>query len=344
LLLAVFKPSTCKPFYRWGLQGVLVVALIVGVWHWWYKDDNFHHELVMQHCIEQNDWEGVVSEGQKQGDVEPTRSIIQMHNLALSRLGRIDEILNFPCGRLKGDPSVPYDILNTVFSRTIFYQYGLLNDCHRKCMEDGVEYGWSVETLQYMARCSILSVERRAARKVLNLLRHTKYYSEWADNTQQLIDNVSKRVDDPEMGPIMRMLQYKNALGMDEHNIEKYLLNVLAYQDSHSSYFQEQAVLAALWKRNPQLFWARFSQYLNLCQGKPIPRLFQEAAIFFGSLDNNPIVSTIPFDKGVVDNYSAFVKEGKKYHGQQAIVGRTALHPFFGNTYYFYYYFLQDMN
>ena len=349
LLLIIFYQKSLpaklqKPLYSWSLQGILVIALIAGVWHWWYKDENFHHELVMQHCIEQTDWEGVVNEGQKQGDVEPTRSIIMMHNLALSRLGRIDEILDFPWGRSKGDPNVPYDMLNLVFSRTIFYQYGLLNDCHRKCMEDGVEYGWSVESLQYLARCSILSTETRATRKVLNLLRHTMYYSEWANNMQQLLENASKRVDDPEMGPITRMQQYKNALGMDEGNVEKYVMNVLAYQDSHSTYFQEQAVLAALWKRNPQLFWARFSRYLNLNQGKPIPRLFQEAAIFFGSLDNNPIVSTIPFDKGVVDNYAAFVNEGKKYHGQQAIVGRTALHPFFGNTYYFYYYFLQDMN
>ena len=332
-----------KPLYRWGVQGVLVIALMAVVWHWWYKDENFHHELAMQHCIESADWEGVIREGQKQGDIEPTRTIIMMHNLALSRLGRIDEIFDFPWGRKIGDPAVPYDMLNQVFSKMIYYQYGLLNDCHRKCMEDGVEFGWSVETLQYMARCYILSGERRAAKMILDKLHRTTFCGEWADEMVQLLDDLNKRADDKEMGPVTRMLQYKNALGLDEGNIEKYLMNVLAYQDSPSSYFQEQAVLATLWKRNPQLFWTRFSRYLSLNNGKPIPRIFQEAALLFGNLERNPLVSNVPLDKGVVDNYAAFVNEGKKYHGQQAVVGRTALHPFFGNTYYFYYYFLQDM-
>lgn len=348
LLTVVFCPASQptllqKPLYRWSLQGVLAVILVAGVWHWWYKDDNFHHELVMQHCIEQTDWEGVINEGKKQ-DTEPTRSIIIMHNLALSRLGRqTEEMYDFPWGRKKGDPKVPYDMLNLVFGRMVYYQYGLLNDCHRKCMEDGVEYGWSVEALQYLVRCSILSRETKAAQKILNKLRHTMYYGEWADSMQVLLDNPKQIAENREMEPITHMLKYKNALGFDEGNLEKYLMNVLAYQDSNDPYFQEQAVLATLQKRNLKLFWARFNRYLHLFPHGPIPRIFQEAAILFGHIDNMPEVNRLPFDKGIKDNYAAFMKEGQKYDGQQAIVGRTALYPFFGNTYFFYYYFLEDM-
>lgn len=334
-----------KPLFRWSIQGILVVALIASVWHWWYKDEDFHHELVMQHCIEQCDWEGVIREGQKQVD-EPTRSIIMMHNLALSRLGRIDEIFGFPWGRKKGDPNVPYDMLNLVFSRTIYYQYGLLNDCHRRCMEDGVEYGWKVETLQYLARCSFLSREIPAAQKALNLLRHTMFYKDWGDNMEKLLTDTRQIALDRELGPVAHLSHQKNAFGLDEGNVEKYIMNVYAYQDSKDPYIQEQAVLAALLKRNPQLFWARFSHYVQMFPKVPIPRIFQEGAILFGNIENNPVpmINNLHIDKGVVDNFAAFLKEGKKYNGQKAIVRRTALHPFFGNTYYFYYYFLQDMN
>lgn len=332
-----------KPLYKWGLQGVLAVALIAGIWHWWYKGENFHHELVMQHCIEQADWEGAVAEGKTQ-ETEPSRSLVMMNNIALSRLGRqTEEMFDFPWGRLKGDPKVPYDMLNAVFCRTIFYQYGLLNDCHRKCLEDGVELGWSVETLQYMARCSILSREKVAAEKILDKLRHTMYYRAWADSMQVLLNNPKQMVQDPEMGPIVHMMHYKDAFGLDEGNPEKYVMNVLAYQDANDRYFQEQAVIAALLKRNPQLFWARFNHYAKLTKGKQMPRIFQEAAILFANLGHLPNIDKMPFDKGVIDNYAAFAREGKKYDRQQAIVGRTALYPFFGNTYFFYYYFLQDM-
>ena len=297
----------------------------------------------MQHCIEQTDWEGVLEEGLKQGEEEPTRSIIIMHNLALSRLGRIDEIFDFPFGRKKGDPKVPYDMLNLVFSRPIFYQLGMLNDCHRRCMEDGVEFGWSVEKLQYLARCAFLSREFPAAKKAINLLRHTMYYKDWGDHIEKLLIDMRQIAQDPEMGPVSHMSHMKDALGLDEGNVEKYILNVFAYQDSKEPSIQEQAVLAALLKRNPQLFWARFNGYTKLFPHGPIPRIFQEAAYLFGKTGHGPNPDLLPIDKGVKDNYNAFAREGKKYDKQQAIVGRTALYPFFGNTYYFYYYFLQDM-
>ena len=333
-----------KPLYSWSLQGILVVVLIAGVWKWWYKDANFHHELAMQHCIEQSDWEGVVSEGEKQGETEPTRSIIIMRNMALFRLGRqCEEMYDFPWGRKIGDPNVPYDMLSVAFSKTFFYQYGLLNDTHRRCMEDGVEYGWTVEDLHYLARCSILRDERPAAQKALNLLRHTMFYGEKADSLQQLLGNAKKINNDPEMGAIIHMLQYKDALGMDEGKPERYLMNVLAYQDSYNFYFQEQAVIAALQKRNPGLFWARYNRYRQLRRNSAMPRIFQEAAYLFSMTGKGPNPAQLSIDKGIKDSYAAFVRESKKFDKQQAIVGRTALHPFFGNTYFFYYYFLQDM-
>ena len=349
LLLALFyqrslPTSMQKPLYRWSLQGVLAIALAAGVWHWWYKDADFHHELVMQHCIEKTDWEGVISEAEKQGDVEPTRSIIMMRNIALSRLGRqCEEMYNFPWGRKIGDPNVPYDMLNVAFSKTIFYHYGLLNDCHRKCMEDGVEYGWKVEFLQYLARCSILSGEKAAATKALNQLRHTMYYREWADSMQVMLDNPQQVGRDRETEGVLYMMQYKDALGMDEGNAERYITNVLAYQDSYNRYFQEQAVLAALSKRNPGLFWARYKRYTELRKNSAMPRIFQEAAYLFAMNGKGPNPAQLSIDKGVKDSNAAFARESKKYNKQQAIVGRTALHPFFGNTYFFYYYFLQDM-
>ena len=225
----------------------------------------------------------------------------------------------------------------------LFYQYGQLNDCHRKCMEDGVEYGWKVETLQYMARCAILSGEKRAAKKALNLLRHTKYYGEWADSMQQLLDHPKQIADNREMRPVSHMLQYNDLLGFDENNVEKYLMNMLAYQDSDDPYFLQQSVLATIMKRNPKLFWPLFNHYTHLFPKGPIPRIFQEAAILFGNIENRPNVNNLPFDRGVRESFAAFVKEAQKYDGQQAIVGRTDLYPTFGNTYYFYFYFLQDM-
>ena len=49
-------------------QAAIAVALVVGVYTFWMKDENFHHELSMQHRISQLDWAGVLDEAGKRAD------------------------------------------------------------------------------------------------------------------------------------------------------------------------------------------------------------------------------------------------------------------------------------
>lgn len=345
LLMAIFYQKTLpakwqKPLYNWSLQGVLVVALVAGVWHFWYKDANFHHELAMQHCIEDADWEGVIRESEKQGDEEPTRPISLMHDIALWRLGRqLDEMYIFPRGNKMGNTSMPFNLLYHVFGRMIYYQYGMLNDCHRMCMEDGVEYGWRIEVQKYLARCFILNGEKQAARKILYQLRHTMYHGKWADDMLQLLDQPKLLAENREMGPITHMLHYTNSLGFDSGNVENYVRVVLSRQDSNDPYFQEQAVIATLWKKDHKKFWPRFIHYARLHPHSPIPRIFQEAAYFLAMTGKGPSPSSLPIDESVKKSYDTFMKEVAQYKGRPVDLGRVALGPFFGNTYYYNYYF-----
>ena len=101
------QPGKTANLVPLAINSLLLVAVAYGVYHFWYKDKNFHHELRMQRCVEQADWEGVVKEGEKQ-DEQPTRSIVMMHNLALSRLGRqCDEMYKFPKGSSKPNTPLP---------------------------------------------------------------------------------------------------------------------------------------------------------------------------------------------------------------------------------------------
>ena len=328
-----------KGLWRSGLQSVLTVALIAGVWHYWYKDDNFHHELAMQHSVENADWDGVLLESQKVED-EPTRAIVLMRNLALWRSGRLlDEMYNYPRGNARPNTPLPVSMLYHVFGRMIYYQYGLLNDCHRICLEDGVEYGWRVELLKYMARCSLLSGETQAAMKEINLLRHTLYHGGWADAMQALVDHPEQITSDRETGAVRRMMHYGNALGADGGFVEKYVMSLLASQDSEDPYFQEQAVLGALWMKDSKLFFKRFNHYVRQHPRDPMPRVIQEAAYLFGKMENMSDIDRYPFDKTVKQTYEAFMKEATKYDNQVAETGRVALWPFFGNTYFYEYFF-----
>lgn len=322
-------------------QGLLVAVLAFLVYHFWYKDKNFHHELVMQRCVEQCDWEGVIHEGKKQ-DSEPTRAIVMMHNLALSRLGRqCDEMYDFPKGSEK--PNTPLSIyMYHIAGKYIYYQYGMLNDCHRICMEEGVEYGWRIDVLQYMARCALLMNEQQAARKFIDLLRQTQFYDDWADQMESLIGHPEKIAEAQETGPITHMMHYGNILGGDQGYVERHLMNILSKSDSTDPFFQEQALIATLWTRNPTNFWRRFSKYMMMLPHGTMPRIFQEAAYLFADMQNRDI-SGLPFDQGVVRSYKAFMRQLQRLDGATLEQAREALYPSFGNTYYYEYFFLKDI-
>ena len=328
-----------KIHYALNVFAGLAICLTV---YFWYGDENFHHELRMQRCIERVDWTGVLEEGTRQ-KTEPTRAIVLMHNLALSRVGlQADYMYSFPKGSKQYATPLPAYTYHVV-GRLIYYQFGLLNDCHRMCMEDGVEYGWRPELLQFMARCALLNGETVAARKFLTQLRSTMFFGTWADHIQNLIDHPELIAKVPETAPITHMMQYDNRLGNDNGYVEKYLMTLLAQLDSDDPFFQEQALIATLWTRNPDLFWPRFAQYGRLHPHDKVPRIYQEAALLFGNLQHLDIEKKLPFRSDIKSTYRHFMSELKRFDGRPIEEARAALYPMFGQTYFFEYYFLKDI-
>ncbi len=313
------------------------------IYHFWYKDANFHHELRMQRCIEDADWEGVVEEGAKQ-EGEPTRAIVMMHNLALSRLGRqCDDMYKFPKGSKKSNSPLPVFMFN-VAGRMMLYQYGAVNECHRMSMEEGVEYGWNVEQLKSLARCAILNKEPQAARKFLDLLRQTCYYGNWADHMETLLNDSQLLKKDQETGPVTQMMHYTDRLDAVEGYVEKSLMNSLAMQDADDLYFQEQAVMAAMWTRNPSLFWPRFDHYVALHGAEKMPpRIFQEAAWLFANLQGQEGLDEWVLESGVKESFNSFMRLLQQYKQSPNPVNRQYIYDYFGSTYYFEFFFLRDI-
>ena len=334
------KKKDRKPLLRWAVQGALLAALVYGVWHYWYKDDNFHHELRMQRCMEQADWEGILTEGTKQQS-EPTRAIVMIHNLALSRLGRqCDEMYNFRRGSKRSNSPLPVYMYNTA-GLQIYYQYGVLNESHRLCMENGVNYGWNVELLQYLTRCALLGGEKQVVRKYLTILRQTQFFGSWADHIEQLLNNPEQLAQDPETGPVTHMLHYVDHKGSDNGYVEKTLMTMLSKTDSDDPYFQEQAVLGALWTRNPDDFWPRMSRYAEL-HPEGVPRIFMEAACLFGHIQNLDFIKDMP-NQDILRSFNDFMQQLEQNKGRSFTEIRKMLYPQFGNTYYFEYFFLKDI-
>ncbi len=318
------------------------VMLVVCVYHFWYKDENFHHELAMQHYIEQTKWEDVLKEAESQKE-PPTRMIVVMRNLALSRLGlQGEEMYNYPCGDKLPNSDFVFNS-SFVIGAQMFYHYGLLNDSHQYSVEAGVEFGWRVENLKNMARCALLQGNAQALRKYTGLLKHTLYYGKFAEVLENLQGHTDKIGELRETGPILHMLHYPEMIGGSKGNFEKNLMTVLAGLDSDDPYFQEQCLLATLWTKDANQFWERFVRYLALHPNGRIPRHYQEAAYLFAHINRLEALN-LPYSPGIKETFAQFMEQLSRYEGRNAEEVRPLLWPMFGNTFYFDYYLMKNLN
>ena len=331
-----------KPYYLLS-QGAIAILLGGCIYHFWMKDENFHHELSMQHHIANLNWEGVLDEASSQED-EPTRSVVMMRNLALSRLGRQgDDMFLYKNGSKAY--AAPFGMrLMLVVGPMMYYQYGMLNYCNRLCMEMGVELDFRTEDYQLLANCALLDGDKPLARKYIGILKQTIFYHDWAEQAETLLNHRELMAKDAEREPITHMLHYDDALGGDEGYTERTLMTILArstYADD--PIFLEQTLLASLWTKDIGQFWYHFKDYAKLHPQGPIPRYYQEAAYLYGKIEGRQEVESMPFSAGIKDNLMRFMSSASNYNDKDMETVRQALSPFFGDTYYYDYYVMNQL-
>jgi hypothetical protein len=337
----VAKPM--KKLYYLLCQAVVAILLVGSVYHFWMKDENFHHELAMQHRIANLDWMGVLEEAAAQQD-EPTRAIVMMRNLALSRLGKQGDTMFLYKNGSKAY-AAPFGMrLMMLAGQMIYYQYGMLNFSNRLGMEMGVEFGFRTEDYQTLVNCALLENDKPLARKYINILKQTIFYSDWAEQAEALLGHPDLIAKDAEREPITHMLHYDNYLGADDGYTERFLMHQLVkstYTDD--PIFQEQTLLASLWTKDMQHFWYHFYDFIRLHPNGPIPRYYQEAAYLYGKLQDRKDLDRMPFDKGVKETFERFMKAAANYNNQDVKVCREGLYPFYGETYYYDYYMMKNL-
>ena len=326
----------------WGIINVVLIAvLIVGVKQFWYDDYNFHKELRMQRCMEQEDWQGILDEAADLQD-EPTRAIVMMKNLALFRQGRQGDVMYHyltgakPC-------NAPFRVnMTQVIGRSTYFFYGLPNYCYRWCMEDGVEQGWRVEYLKYMTRCALLNGEYRVARKYIDLLKHTRYYREWAEGQERFLAGEEALKSDKNYAVILQLMNFEDRLSSDQAIIEQFLMNHFIYDESDEPLFQEQAAYAGLWSKDIKTFWRLFFKYANSHPNQHMPTHLQEAAYLYGHLENNVDISGMPFDENVKKTYDQFMAAAQRYASMGEEKMKELLFQQFGHTFYYEYYLVRN--
>ena len=321
-------------------QWVLVTVIAVFVAAGWYKDANFHHEMAMRRCVDKTDWQGVLSIA-KNASGEPTRDMWMMKNLALARTGKLgEEMYDYPNGACRANASFGTRMVQWD-GKMLYFNFGLPNYCYRWCMEDGVEYGWSVDKMKLMVKCSLVNGEFSAAQKIISLLKKTLFHKKWAKKYEGYVHNPRLIAEDAELLPVLRLMQHDNYLSGDNAAVEHFLIEHFAGTDAQDPILQELTLTAAMQTRNPNLFWMRFYQYTQTHKDQHIPKLYQQAACLFGGMDGKLDINSMPFDPSVVQECKEFMDYFKKCHDEGLDMEQTKnlMKNKYWNTYYFDYFF-----
>ena len=329
--------------YLLSQLAILVIALFITQFYW-YRNTNFRAEMKMNAAMENLQWEKVLDVA-KNTPGTPTRLMVMNKNLALIKLGRLgNEMFHYPDG---GEaPDCPFEVhMMQVGGKMLYYHYAKFNFCHRWCLEDGVEYGWKVDYLKYLAKCALLSGEYDLSKKYLQTLEQTLFYKDWAQKYEKFLGHPELIAKEPEFAPILQLYCYDNQLDGDNTLVEIYLLNFFAHNSNvrNTKMYDDVAMMAALTLKDIETFWKCFFRYAESHKDEHMPIHYQEAALLYGTLEHKVDISKMPFDKAVTDKFKAFMDYTSQNRGKSEEELRPYYYPQFGDTFYYFYFFIRNV-
>ena len=347
LWLVRYLPSFSKVRSWLFAHAVIAGLMVLAVQPFWYNDPNFRAELYMNRAAAEQRWDDIIARSYMETQ-EPTRLMVLYRNLALLRTDQGGDIMfRFNQGGAAPKASFNERIMQ-VGGKMIYYHYGKLNFCYRWCLEDAVEYGMKVDYIRYMLKCALYSGEKELARKYINTLKQTLFYADWAREQEALLDNTAALANDDEGKNIRALMDYNNQLDADQNLAELYLLGSFSHTWSRNLLYQEASMMFTLINKNIPMFWPRFFSYIDTHERIPIH--YQEAAALYYSLEppHNDMgivapLEAIPLDDAVRERFARFQQKANQNSHRTEEEMKAILRPEFGDTFYYFYFLIRDV-
>ena len=326
---------------------VLLIAMVLCVKYFWYNNYNYKAELRMAKAIDEQRWDDVLYEASI-APGPPTRQMVISKNIALLRQHRMGEAMFHYDNR--GEPPCVFDSLKVhlvqTFATTAYYHHGKTYFATRWCIENGVEFGFNVNDLKILTKCSIIEGEYEAARKYIEKLKQTTFHKAWAEEYERYLNNNELIAKNEEFKGIQPLMTFEDLLDSDGGLCEMYIINYFANSTNKDPEFSDVILAYTLVDKNIQLFWPRFFNYAMLHKGTPMPIHYQEAAYLYGNLEHEVDISGMPFDQEkVVQRFGAFQQMTNQLVAQKYTEPQMAdaMRAQFGDTFWFFYFLVRDV-
>lgn len=329
---------------KWSawLSSLLMLLAVIAVFVFRYNDKNFAVATSMELALRNGDTERVLELASQYDEDTPTRLVNMLTHIALFRRSEAgDKQYRFKIGAEPFNDKYPKEMMREAGSHAIYYNYGRLNDAYRWCMEDMVENGKRIEYLDYMTKCSLMNGEMNLARRYAGLLSQTMFHKAEAEKYLKYADNPEMVEEDPEFKVIRPISRFVTQIGSDGGLVEHYLSVGTAMLVGGQPPLVELSLQFNLLRKNIDQFWPRFALYAS--NHSPLPRHYQEAAILFSTLEHKVDWRQFEISTEVQKDFEEFMKMAQTNANMSDEYNLEAFKPRFGNTYWYYYFFINDL-
>lgn len=246
-LSAIILPLLVRVCHKWVSASrplishllPLLLLIVMGTFVW--KNANFKAEKVMQYdfMARHQQWNRILETINAE---KPNNQIgVTVQNLALGMRGLlVDHLFEYRQNGIAGLlPDVQRDATSPLPTAEAFYQLGMINMAQRtvfEAQESILDFQKSGRCYKRLAQTNLINGNYEVARKYLLALKKTLFYSEWADETLQLLGNEEAIAQHPEYGRL-RQLSYTEDIYFGDHVTPEMLESLFFLNtDNHLAY------------------------------------------------------------------------------------------------------------
>lgn len=299
-----------------------------------YKDEK-REIMCYDMLVRQGRWLDIIDIAEKE---KPTNDFcLQAVNLALAKTGQLGEkMFEFPQHGMGSLLSKYYrDNTSCLVSAEVFYHLGMVNSAFRynfDLQESIMNNRKSGRFMKRMAECLIINGKYKAAKKYIDMLSHSLYYSNWAREVKAIIGN-EQAIDNHSDYGEMRRLRFKQELLYDYGNLDK-IFGLLALESNgHNRLAWEYFNAAMLLKGDLSTFTGMYHYAQEMFRQAETPLHHQEAIAMFWTFGHQSFEGLpYPVSDGVKQRISAFAQVyAENPNNPKAWMSQ------FGNTYWAYF-------
>ena len=337
IIISLYKSnettSPTKKNIRMLFSCFIAIFFLVTPFWFGFNDNRFKCELRMYKLLDECRWEEIIDE-YKKIEKEPTNQMIMCKNLALLHLKQLGE-KGFATGMAGSYPTKQGDLkvaMTQTIAPLLYYHHGCINYASRWALNNIARYGFSVRNLKILIRCAVINNEAELAQKYIAILKTTMYHKQWANQWLEYSFEAHSAKESQEIKAITPMIVLDDMVDDDRGMCEAYLLDYYATLIASTPEQQEMALIYAMALKDDDLIKFQIENYYSMFGEDNIPIHVLDAVDIYNQQHSTKFLKFVQDYQNAIGSGNKIVEIGKQ------------LKPVYGETYWWYYYFVNKFN